>query len=67
MKIAIYGQYYKPEDKVYIEELLQALKIHKIEFVIEQNYYLDLKKHINILFYVYTWRRRHNFEGCNLY
>jgi len=49
MKIAIYGQYYKPEDKVYIEELLQALKIHKIEFVIEHNYYLDLKKHINIL------------------
>ncbi|WP_372770232.1 NAD kinase [Lutibacter sp.] len=32
-----------------MEELLQALKIHKIEFVIEQNYYLDLKKHINIL------------------
>jgi len=49
MKIAIYGQYYKPEDKIYIEELLQALKIHKIEFVIEHNYYLGLKKHINIL------------------
>lgn len=46
MKIAIYGQYYKPEDKIYVEELLQALKIHEIEFVIEQNYYLVLKKHI---------------------
>lgn len=46
MKIAIYGQYYKPEDKIYVEELLQALKIHEIEFVIEQNYYVGLKKHI---------------------
>jgi NAD+ kinase len=49
MKIAIYGQYYKPEDKIYVEELLQALEIHKIEFVIERNYYLGLKKHIKIL------------------
>jgi len=49
MKIAIYGQYYKPEDKIYVEELLQALEIHKIEFVIEHNYYLGLKKHIKIL------------------
>jgi len=46
MKIAIYGQYYKPEDKIYVEELLKALKIHEIEFVIEQNYYIGLKKHI---------------------
>jgi len=44
MKIAIYGQYYKPEDKIYVEELLQALKIHKIEFLIEHNYYAGLKK-----------------------
>lgn len=49
MKIAIYGQYYKPEDKIYVEELLQSLEIHKIEFVIEHNYYLGLKKHIKIL------------------
>lgn len=49
MKIAIYGQYYKPEDKIYVEELLQALKIHKIEFVIEHNYYLGLKKHISAI------------------
>lgn len=49
MKIAIYGQYYKPEDKIYIEELLQALKIHSIEFVIEHNYYLGLKKHFPAL------------------
>lgn len=46
MKIAIYGQYYKPEDKIYVEELLLALKIHKIKFVFEHNYYLELKNHI---------------------
>ncbi len=49
MKIAIYGQYHKPDDKVYIEELLQALRIHEIEFVIENNYYLGLKKHFKDL------------------
>jgi len=49
MKIAIYGQYYKSEDKIYVEELLQTLEIHEIEFVIEHNYYLGLKKHIKIL------------------
>lgn len=48
MKIAIYGQYYKPEDKIYIEDLLYALKIHNIQFVIEHNYYLGLKKDITI-------------------
>ncbi|MDF1516679.1 MAG: NAD kinase [Lutibacter sp.] len=44
MKVAIYGQYYKPEDKIYVEELLQSLKIHDIEFLIEHNYYAGLKK-----------------------
>lgn len=44
MKVAIYGQYYKPEDKIYVEELLQALQIHEIEFLIEHNYYTGLKK-----------------------
>lgn len=48
MKIAIYGQYYKPEDKIYLEELLNVLKIHKIQFVIEHNYYKGLKKDITI-------------------
>jgi NAD+ kinase len=48
MKIAIYGQYYKPEDKIYLEELLKALKIHAIKFVIEHNYYAGLKKDIAI-------------------
>lgn len=48
MKIAIYGQYYKPEDKIYVEELLNVLKIHAIEFVIEHNYYTGLKKDVII-------------------
>ncbi|MFA5297619.1 MAG: NAD kinase [Lutibacter sp.] len=49
MKIAIYGQYFNPENKIYVEELLQALKIHHIEFVIENHYYLGLKKYFPTL------------------
>ena len=48
MKIAIYGQYYKEEDEKYVEELFNTLKKHFIEFVIEENYYLGLKKHHKI-------------------
>ena len=36
MKVAIYGQYYKTEDKIYVEELLQILENNEIEFVIEK-------------------------------
>lgn len=48
MKIAIYGQYYKEEDKQYVEELFNILNKHGITFVIEQNYYLGLKDHIKV-------------------
>lgn len=48
MKIAIYGQYYKEEDKQYVEELFNILNKHGIIFVIEQNYYLGLKDHIKV-------------------
>jgi len=48
MKIAIYGQYYKPEDKKYLKELISTLSNNKIEFVIEKNYYLGIKKHLKI-------------------
>ncbi len=48
MKIAIYGQYYKTEDKTYVEELFNALNKHAIEFVIENNYFQGLKEHIKI-------------------
>ena len=33
MKVAIYGQYFKIEDKKYLEELFGALRKHHIEFV----------------------------------
>jgi len=48
MKIAIYGQYYKPEDKKYVEELFDILKSNSVTFVIEKNYYSGLKKHIEV-------------------
>lgn len=48
MKVAIYGQYYKPEDKIYIIELLETLQKHNISFVIENNYYLDFKNSIKL-------------------
>ncbi len=48
MKIAIYGQYYKAEDKKYVKELINILSSHKIEIIIEENYYLALEKHIKI-------------------
>ncbi len=48
MKIAIYGQYYKTEDKKYVEELFSTLTKHHIEFVVEKKYYTGLKKHIKI-------------------
>jgi NAD+ kinase len=38
MKVAIYGQYYKPEDTIYIEELFSVLEKNNIEFVVEKNY-----------------------------
>jgi NAD+ kinase len=48
MKVAIYGQYYKAEDKRYLVELFQTLKKHSIEFVIEENYYFSLKDSIQL-------------------
>lgn len=43
MKIAIYGQYYKPEDKLYLEELFATLHQYQIDFAIEQQYYSGFK------------------------
>lgn len=48
MKVAIYGQYYKPEDKIYIVELLETLQKHHISFEIENNYYEDFKNSIKL-------------------
>jgi len=49
MKIAIYGQYYKNEDKKYVEELFNTLDKYAILFVVEKNYYSTLKEHIDVL------------------
>ncbi len=49
MKVAIYGQYYKNEDKKYVEELFSTLNKHTVEFVIEKNYYTALKEHIDLI------------------
>jgi NAD+ kinase len=48
MKVAIYGQYFKIEDKNYVEELFDNLIKHNIEFVVEENYYSGLRAHIDI-------------------
>ncbi len=48
MKVAIYGQYYKPEDQVYVEELFQVLKKNNIDFVVEKNYFTALSKSIDV-------------------
>ncbi len=48
MKIAIYGQYFKLEDKPYIEEIFAILQERKIEFSVEQNYFNELKKWISV-------------------
>ncbi len=46
MKVAIYGQYYKNEDKLYVEELFETLRNNNIKFVIEESYFLGLKDFI---------------------
>jgi len=48
MKIAIYGQYFKEEDKIYVEELFNTLTNNSIDFVIEKNYYSGLKKKLHL-------------------
>lgn len=48
MKIAVYGQYYKIEDKKYVEELFQTLQKHNIDFAIENRYCRRLKEHIDV-------------------
>ncbi|MDV7187877.1 NAD kinase [Lutibacter sp. TH_r2] len=47
MKVALYGQFYKPEDKIYIEELLSILTKKNISVVVEQNFYKGFSSEIN--------------------
>jgi NAD+ kinase len=48
MKVAIYGQYFKPEDEIYLKELFETLQKNNIGFVIEQDYYLAFKNSIKL-------------------
>ncbi|MBI9039975.1 NAD kinase [Lutibacter sp.] len=48
MKVAIYGQYYKPEDKEYLTELFHLLEKNAIEYIIENHYYKGLKKEVEL-------------------
>ncbi len=48
MKVAIYGQYYKVDDKIYVEELFQLLQKNNIEFVIEAHFYNHFKNSIKL-------------------
>lgn len=48
MKVAIYGQYYKPEDKLYVEELFHILQQNHIDFIIEKQYYVALKDSMDV-------------------
>lgn len=48
MKVAIYGRYYKVEDKIYIEELIETLRKNNIEFAIENQFYSEFKEGISV-------------------
>lgn len=48
MKVAVYGQYYKPEDEVYVRELFAIFEKKNIEFTIEENYFLGFKDSIQL-------------------
>jgi len=46
MKVAIYGQFFKLEDIVYIKELFNVLTKKNIEFLVEESYFNFIKKNI---------------------
>lgn len=48
MKVAVYAQFYKSEDKPYIIELFDIFNKNNIEFHIEENFYSELKNHIKV-------------------
>ncbi len=48
MKIAIYGQYYKSEDKPYVIELIKKLEEHEVSFYFEEHYYSFLNLEVTV-------------------
>lgn len=57
MKVAIYGQYYKTEDKVYLQELIEKLNAENISFSIQNEYYQSFSEEVGFknldVFYSY--------------
>lgn len=47
MKVAIYGQFFKTDDIIYIKELLNILTKNNINFLIEQSYFNTIQKNID--------------------
>lgn len=48
IKVAIYGQYYKSEDKPYVVELIQKLEAHNVSFYFEEQYFSFLNLEVAI-------------------
>lgn len=48
MKVAIYGQFFKSEDTIYIKELFNVLNKNNIEFLVEGSYFKVIKKNIEL-------------------
>lgn len=47
MKVAIYGQFFKTDDIIYIKELFNILTKNNINFLIEQSYFNTIQKNID--------------------
>jgi NAD+ kinase len=47
MKVAIYGQFFKSDDIVYIKELFNVLTKNNIKFLVEQSYFNAIQKNID--------------------
>lgn len=47
MKVAIYGQFFKTDDIIYIKELFNVLTKNNINFLIEQSYFNTIQKNID--------------------
>lgn len=48
MKVAIYGQFFKSEDAIYVQELFNVLSKNNIDFLVEENYFNAIKKNVEI-------------------
>ncbi|MCF6181412.1 NAD kinase [Lutibacter sp.] len=47
MKVAIYGQFFKTNDIIYIKELFNVLTKNNIKFLVEQSYFNTIQKNID--------------------